>query len=119
LCHPFGADNIFGLRGLVATTQQDEHDTLTAREIHAIASSDINSHFAHPAANGSNITQIAEAGLFQAGKDAGFGAHVAKLQQPFLEDLGLSKLVHQRIVSIWIRRVKLTAVLWCALTRPS
>jgi hypothetical protein len=75
-------------------------------EIHAIASSDIDTHLAHCAANGTGITQIAETGGLQAGKNAGLGTHVAQIGKPFAEDLGLLELVHEAIVSIWILTVK-------------
>lgn len=74
-------------------------------EIHAIPGADIDAHFTHPAADRSNISQIPKTGRIQAGKDAGLRTHVAQRTKPFAEDVRLSELVHQLIVSVWLHSV--------------
>jgi hypothetical protein len=74
--HQFSARDISGLSRFVATAKQNKHDALTSREVQAIASADIDPHFAHAVADRPCIAEISEAGRFQADKNAGFGAHV-------------------------------------------
>ena len=77
-----------------------------ASEVHAVASSDIDPNLADSAANGYDITQIAEARGVKARKDSSFGTDVAQTGQPFAKNVGLLDLVHPNIVSKRIRMVK-------------
>jgi hypothetical protein len=74
--HQLSARDISGLSRFVAAAKQNKHDALTSCEVHAIASPDVDPHFAHAVADRPCITEISEAGRLQAGKNAGFGTHV-------------------------------------------
>jgi hypothetical protein len=89
---------------------------VTSREVHAIASANINAHFTHYVTDRSHITQVAETHGVKTSKNASLGANVAKIEQPFGEVFGLLELEHASIVSAWIRIVKSGPTPICSLT---
>jgi hypothetical protein len=90
----FGACNIALLGRLVTATQQNDQYTLTAREIDAIPGTHIDPHFADAVTKRPNVIKISQARRIEPDKDSRFGAHIAQIQQPLLEGVGLLNLVH-------------------------
>jgi len=86
--------DVFGLGRLVAATQQENHYALAPREVHAIASADIDAHFTHALSDEAHNTKVAKASGLQPGEDARLSTRVAQLRQSVAEDIGLAKLVH-------------------------
>ena len=98
----------------VTTAEQDEHDSLPAREIQTVASANVDPHFTHPFTDGLHVTETSEASGLEAGKDPGLSSHVAQPQKPRVEDVSPLELVHECIVSSRILRVNVRGE--CSLT---
>jgi hypothetical protein len=80
MCHQFGTGDILRLARFIATTEQDNYNSVAPSEMHTITGTTVNFQFLDRTANRTHIAQIPEAGGVKARQNAHFGPSVAQIE---------------------------------------